>query len=430
VLALRVSARFLVTVRRILIFLLLVVSSALAVWIATATASPRKLGHASRCTPAERPLAMGKRCRGTVARLRDRAFAAGAPGGLVVGVEAGIAGMGPTIASELAAVRRQTGSHWLRERVVWSKLEPARGRFRFARFDHFMLLAARRQMHVLALVVGTPAWAGRTSTTIPANPRAFAGFVAAVAGRYGSRGSLWASHPGVGADPIAAYELWNEPYYSSGDGGRYDPGRYDRLVKAAVTAGRAADPRAKFLLEAELTGAQVGPVWVNWIDAMYHAAPDLNRYFDGVSIHPYGPDLTGLSGVGDNQLRRTELIRRLFVRHGAAGKPLWITELGWPTCTTHFYRCVSYARQAASLSRLIGYLHGSWAAYVKAAFIYHYDDIGTNRADPETDYGLTTHRHRPKPALAVFRTLALTSSRATVSPRVRIELKIASSSGS
>ena len=343
-------------------------------------------------------------------RAHASAFTAGAPGGLVVGLNAGVAGMGPGIRHDLRAIEGTTGDRWLREELLWSRIEPAPGQFVFGHFDHFMLLAARQGMHVLALLDGTPAWAGPSGSSVPADPGAYAQYVAAVVARYGPHGRFWRAHPRLAGSAITAYELWNEPYYDNGDNGSYDPARYASLVKAAAIAGRAADPAAHFLLEAEMTGQQEGSRWVSWIAALYRAVPDLNRYFDAVAIHPYGNDLTGLSGIGDNQLRRTELIRRALVAHRAANKPLWITEVGWPTCAGGSVRCTSYVGQAASLDRLSIYLHTTWASYVKAAFIYHYEDDGTDLGDPENDYGLTTFEHQPKPALAIFRRLVLASS--------------------
>ncbi len=65
------------------------------------------------------------------------------------------------------------------------------------------------------------------------------------------------------------------------------------MVKAATTAGRAADSSAKFSIAAETTGRNVNGKWLGWIDALYQAVPDLNTYFDVVVVHPYGKDLDG-----------------------------------------------------------------------------------------------------------------------------------------
>ena len=80
--------------------------------------------------------------------------------------------------------------------------------------------------------------------------------------------------------------------------------------------------------------------WQWWTDALYQAVPDLNNYFDGVAVHPYGTDTTTLhpeiAGQPYNNydsLQRIQDIHQQFINHGAANKPFWITEIGWSTCT-------------------------------------------------------------------------------------------------
>ena len=213
-------------------------------------------------------------------------------------------------------------------------------------------------------------------------------------------------YPRLKGYAIRTFELWNEPYYDNGDNGDYNPGRYARLVRAVGVAAHAADRSAKLLLAAEITGVQVGRRWISWINALYHAVRRLNKYFDGIAIHPYGRDVIHLSGHGWNQLRRTELIRRAFVRHHAADKPLWITEVGWPTCTDVAAGCVTIDQQAQCLATLMRYANTTWSRYVKGVFVYNYDDYAADTSNPENDYGLTSFGHAPKPALSVFRMFA------------------------
>jgi hypothetical protein len=262
-----------------------------------------------------------------------------------------------------------------------------------------------------------PGWAAATPTTVPANPAAYAAFVAAVVHRYGPYGTLWQSHPLLRDYAVTTYDLWNEPYYDNGNAGVYNPGRYASLVKAATTAGRAADPAAKFLLAAEMQGEFVRSGWLWWVDALYQAAPDLNKYFDGVSVHPYGHDITGLAPAipgqqyfGYEQMRRLELIRRQLINHGAGDKPFWSTEVGWPTCQTGTDRCVSLRGQAASLRALLHYSRTIWSDYMRAVFVYYYDDHSGSSANPDNDYGLVYSNLRPKPALSVFRAAARTAA--------------------
>jgi hypothetical protein len=313
---------------------------------------------------------------------------------------------------------------WLREGFYWSQIEPKPGVFTFAHYDQLVLLAAQRGVHVFAELYVAPRWAARTSTSVPADPTAYAAFVAAVVGRYGPGGTFWASHPGLKGDTVQTFEIWHEAYYPNGNDGHYDPGRYARLVQAAVTAGRVANPSARFLIGAEMQGDFVGSAarrtWMWWVDALYKAVPGLNNYFDGVSVHPYGHDIThrspaipGQPYYGTDQMRRIELIRKQFVNHGAAAKAFWATEVGWPTCTHGTIRCVSPAGQRKSFKTLIRYTETRWKSYVRAVFVYYFDDLGRNSENPDNDYGLIYFNHKPKlvlPAFEAFARLSPTTS--------------------
>src|SRR5215469_7459604 len=172
---------------------------------------------------------------------------------LVVGLADGASGWGGrTTAPQLDRLTKGSGTRWLRDPFKWSVIEPSAGRFNFAYYDHYMLLAAERGLHVVAQLVDAPRWAAPTPTSLPADPTAFAAYVAAVVGRYGPGGTFWAQHPSLKASAITDYELWNEPYFDSGDGDAYNPGRYARMVKAAGIAGHAVAPSARFMIEGEM----------------------------------------------------------------------------------------------------------------------------------------------------------------------------------
>ncbi|MBV9605437.1 MAG: cellulase family glycosylhydrolase [Solirubrobacterales bacterium] len=313
---------------------------------------------------------------------------------------------------------------WVREGFYWSQIEPKPGVFNFAHYDQFVTLAAERGVHVFVELYTAPRWAAPTPTSVPADPTAYAAFVAAVVARYAPGGTFWASHPNLDSSTVQTFEIWHEAYYSNGNDGHYDPGRYARLVQAAVTAGRAANPNARFLMGAEMQGQFVGSgprrAWVWWVDALYKAVPDLNNYFDGVSVHPYGHDITHRSPAipdqpyyGSDQMRRIEIIRQQFVAHGAAAKPFWATEVGWPTCKRGTVRCVSPAGQRKSFVTLMRYAETTWKSYVRAVFVYYYDDLGRNSANPNNDYGLIYYNHKPKlvlPAFEAFARLSPTTS--------------------
>jgi polysaccharide biosynthesis protein PslG len=328
-------------------------------------------------------------------------------GPLVVGLADGASGWGGrTTALQLDRLIRGTGTGWLRDPFKWSVIEPSPGRFNFAYYDHYVLLAAQRGLHIVAQLVGAPGWAAPTAISLPADPTLFARYVAAVVGRYGPGGTFWAQHPSLKDSAITVFELWNEPYFDSGDGGAYNPGRYARTVKAAAIAGHAAAPSVRFLIEAEME-AHLNRVWTWWVDALYRAVPDLNRYFDGVAVHDFGTDLAHLAPIVANEpypnfgrVRRIEDLRRQFLAHRAGRKAFWITETGWSTCAQ--LGCVTPSEQAANLTTLFGYLRTKWRNWVQAVFVYRYQD-GTEPNSAQGGYGLVYRDGRPKPALGVFK---------------------------
>jgi hypothetical protein len=330
---------------------------------------------------------------------------------LIVGLNADVSGWGgASTAPLLDQVISTTGAKWLREELDWSTIEPQPGVFDFSYYDHFMLIAGSRGEHILAVLYGTPGWAGPSDSSIPTNPSSFAAYVGAVVRRYGPHGSFWVQHPDLAGSAIRDFEIWNEPFFDNGDDGVYGPGRYARLVKASAIAGHGANGAVRILMAAEMQSARdANGDWQWWVDGLYQAVPDLNTYFDGVAMHDYGSDTTTLKPTIPGQpyqnyghMLRIEDLRRQLVDHGAAGKPFWITEVGWSTCTEQNIDCVSQEQQAANLATLFNDVRGRWRNWVQAVFVYRFGD-GADPATVQDAYGLTTLSGGPKPALAVFR---------------------------
>ena len=240
-----------------------------------------------------------------------------------------------------------------------------------------------------------------TSASLPSDPRAYATFVAAAVARYGPGGTFWRQNPDLPARPLLWFELWNEPYYA--DHNR-DPGAYARLVRAAVLAGRAAQPSARFLIEATTTYQTAAGDERNWIEDMYAAVPDLGSYFDGVAVHPYGGDPAVYTPYGDTdgQPGRVEQIHRELSAHGDGAKPLWVTEIGWSTCSGDS-ACVTEQQQAAYLRTFLRLARTTWASYVRAVFVFGLRDLAPNAIDDrEAWYGLLRPDLSRKPAWSVL----------------------------
>jgi hypothetical protein len=279
-----------------------------------------------------------------------------------------------------------------------------------------MSVAARNGLKVVAIPDAPPPWATsnwNVGPTTESAVAAYGAFVRSVLERYGSNGTFWSANPSLPKTPIENVDIWNEPYapmfWSSGFP---DPSAYARLFKAAVLAARSADPRAKFMLEADT--ASYAPGEPAFLSAMFDAVPDLAAYADSVSVHPYtirgwGPTYCTPSPAGTTpdwhrtryQACRIFDIRRILDAHGGAHVKIWITELGWSTASGDI-DSVSEATQAEYVRRTFEQLRGSWRGTVSGMLLYSYQ---TREAVPglrNDFFGLVHADGTPKPAWDAF----------------------------
>jgi hypothetical protein len=324
---------------------------------------------------------------------------------LIVGVIAGTLGPQPAMGKAQQRVD-ELGVHWIREELDWPLAEPEPGVYRWAIFDRLFESAAEHHLHVLPLLLKTPDWAGPAQLGFPTDPATFATFAAHLAARYGPGGTFWTSHPKLNAGYAPAwFELWNEPFTTTFSTGGVDPARYARLVVAAARAGRAANPRTHWLMAADLLYEAPNGQSANWLDALYAAEPDLNRYVGGVAVHPYSylpPSAGPRAGPLEERFARIGAIESVLRRHGAGQKPMWITELGWSTCSLR-PACTSVHDQAQWLADAFTLVRTRYARFVRALFVYHLDDFAVAPDDREDHYGLTAVGGSQKPAWSVVR---------------------------
>ena len=339
---------------------------------------------------------------GCVASPGDAARTEPGPGAqppLVLGLSAAIrlyTGRAQCAQTRLA---RATGVHWLREDLSWAQSEPRPNRYNWSGYDAVIRTAVQAGMTVLPILDDPPSWAAPTSTSLPTEPGAYAAFVAAAVSRYGPGGSFWQANPRLPVRPIVWYELWNEPYFASGN---RDPGVYARLVRAAVVAGRAANPAVRFLIEAAASYQTSTSGSGDWIGGMYAAVPNLGSYYDGLAVHPYGGDPATDPSPGDmdtDPVGEVDQVHQELVAHGDGSKPLWVTEIGWSTCAGADL-CVTEAQQASYLRTFLSLAGTAWKPYVRAVFVYALRDSAPHlRSDREAWYGLL--RPRPHPQAGV-----------------------------
>jgi hypothetical protein len=335
----------------------------------------------------------GARDRGADAAADADAGAAAARAP-VVGVAANTLGWGPRVGHAQDVVGR-TGVRLLREELSWYLVEPRQGRWRWERTDRLMVAAAHRRMQLLVLLHGAPRWAGRPAGALPTRTAAYARYVTAVVQRYGPHGSFWRRHPTLPRSSAPVwFELWNEPFFARPVRSTIDARRYAALAAAGLRAGRAADPGARFLVAADTSWEGQPEVSDRWLDRLDRLAPGLLAGADGIAAHPYS-DRVSVS-LGEVAHLRAALDRR------GIRAPIWVTEVGWSTCSVARLGCQTERRQAAALDTFLGSVLARPRSDVAKVIVYNMHDLGSSPPDREQHFGMLRLNGSRKPSWSVL----------------------------
>lgn len=302
---------------------------------------------------------------------------------------------------------RAAGLTLIREDFLWSQVQPEPGTFCWEKTDRLVSAAARAGMTVIAIPDASPSWIGARVVTPPLSKSAvvaYAGFVREIVGRYGTFGSFWTEHRKLRPAPIRFIEIWNEPYSRDfWDTDFPNVGAYGFMFTTAVRAAERLDPRARFLLGADTTA--LTPAQVPFLAPLLESSPDIVKYADGLSVHPYtsngwGPEVCDTDG--DLAARRFEFcrlkdIRAILADHGAAELPLWITEMGYSTAPSSKHG-VSEADAAAKLRATFATLREPYAGPLRALIWYAYSTSEASPSKLGDHFGIVRKDGRTTPA--------------------------------
>ena len=269
--------------------------------------------------------------------------------------------------------------------------------------DEMMALAHRYRMRPVGIVLATPEFLAACPADAPVErykcpPSDLDAWKQMVS-------KLAAHTRGV----IDTFEILNEP------DGRWafagSAADYARMLRAGHDAIVAGNPRAKVAIAGMMSLAS--RTWLEQVLA--HAGPHSERLYDIANVHVRG------------SLRQLPTIvrawRAFFAAHHAAGKPLWVTEFGYPSDPAyqydHRYRS-GPGSQAAYLRRALPALVRGGAAKI---FVTLRDNLSGGFASEGVITGTVTDPPQPnplvehKPAFAALAQFAATCS--TPSWRVR-----------
>ena len=181
--------------------------------------------------------------------------------------------------------------------LEWWRLQKTPGApLDFSHYDAVVADCTAAGLTPLPILFDIPKWAEPVWEHLDA----WSNFVGAVVAHYGDR--------------FPEIEIWNEENLHTFWRHDPSPANYAAALRAAYGAAKAANPRVRVLF-----GGTAG-VPLPFIEGGASC-------FDAMNVHPYSHPRQP-EGSLDAQL---EALRALMAKYGDGGKPIVITELGWPT---------------------------------------------------------------------------------------------------
>jgi hypothetical protein len=249
---------------------------------------------------------------------------------------------------ELAAMAAG-GLQVVRRDASWDSVEPKAPdpitghSYNWAGLDDQVGAMARHGLRYYPILDYSAPWAAQVPGdpfSPPARIEDYVAWAKALAQRYGNGGTFWQAHPELTPLPVNDYEVWNEEntkqfWHPQANA----PEVYADLYMAARAGIRQVDPNARVVIGGLALANTDVTDETQFIKRMYAHRPDLQGNVDAVGFHPYAPDAQGV----ETKLRE---FRQTLDSVGAAGVPIEITEVGWPTPQ------FSEASRAANLQQL------------------------------------------------------------------------------
>jgi hypothetical protein len=274
-------------------------------------------------------------------------------------------------------------------------------------YDHIIGNAAARGVQVFPYLLNVPKFIANDHNTPPVRSKrakqGWSDFVSAAVKRYGPNGVYWTAyypidHPGAAAAvPITDWQVWNEPSAGPFWSPKPKVREYAKLVKLTSNAITGTDPGANVVLAGLFGTPTVGINQAEFLRSLYRVR-GIERYFDSVAIHPYGPDLARVKvqvGWALDEMRRG----------GDRGAGLWISEIGWASDRVHNQLGVGRKGQAKMLRKSFGLFERKRRAWnLTGVNWYAWQDTDEpGYCDFCMRSGLVSVGREPKPSYDAFR---------------------------
>ncbi|NLX23111.1 MAG: hypothetical protein GXY55_15780 [Phycisphaerae bacterium] len=263
--------------------------------------------------------------------------------------------------TEAARLAQRAGVKWTREEFQWHAIEPARGQFEWAFYDDLVATHLAHGIQIYGLLCY---WSGWTKPNTDEGISDYCAWVRQVVRRY--------------RDRIRHWQIWNEPNIFFWTGPRE---MYADLLAQAYAVIKEEDPDA-VVLGCSSSGIDTGFI---------RMVMERGGRFDALAVHPYRGALNDL-----------DYIRELKAAHElSGGRPLWLTEIGFPTQQQGGW---SERNQASMLARI--YTTSLASGVVANVSWYNFRNDGPDPFESEQNFGVVRTDFRPKPAYAALAAVA------------------------
>ncbi|GFZ91875.1 hypothetical protein GCM10008018_42740 [Paenibacillus marchantiophytorum] len=289
---------------------------------------------------------------------------------------------------ELAPLVKYAGSKNVRDSAFWGEVELKKGIFNgfYPKHDLFMQAIQRNSLTPFMDLMSRDEFYDNNSTPYSDEGRAaFARYAQEVLNHYGSQ-VPW----------VEVYNEYNIPNYGDNGDGPADsrPDYYFKMLKKTYEAVKSIRP------DVTVVGAATAGIPLEWLEEVFKQGG--LSYMDAISVHPYRYPLTP-EGLVEELGKLDALIKRY---NNGQSKPIWITEIGWPTHIGP--RSVDEQTQASYLIRTYVL---ALASGVDKIFWYDFMNDGTDKQEPEHNFGLIRNPadekggYTPKPGYVSLATM-------------------------
>lgn len=226
----------------------------------------------------------------------------------------------PDVADALAT----GGFRYVRQPVSWEDVETEQGTYDWSIYDQIVNELSRREIRLVAVVIGSPDWSRDPATLDaadgpPVDPSLLGAFTQELSGRYG--------------EAVPFIQVWDQPNLNARWGGTAATASgFLPYLAAAYNGARASNPEVRIVTPelAYRTPDEPDSADLDFLDALYRVGAE--PFFDIVGIQLEGgstsPDDRRISASRHN-LSRAVLTRELMVANDDAATPIWATSFGW-----------------------------------------------------------------------------------------------------